>query len=458
MNSRFWDRIVLQVCHAEPAVKHAVLALSSLHQLSEAREDTNDALQHQRYADQHYQQALSAAQSLLRSSTPEDIDRILIACLVFTCYENVRGNYPAGQVHTGSGRAIMAQHRERLRRLSRRNDLNEIQQLFARLDVGAIAFSPSNSRYPYGVESFYATSPNLVPDAFDTIEDARAPLIDHIRWSLVVGRTDFGAVLRDPSLLATIEAERLKVSDHLTRWQSRFEQIAISERNASPILISTLRVWHQLVAIVVAAGWYGSELRYDRYTPQFERLVTIAEEIVELLAQKPDRGMFSFDLGITIPLFSTIERCRDPYIRRRALKALQAGPQQEGTWGPCAAMAAERWIAFEEHGLEFVEQASDIPEWRRVRNMDAGVNAELGTAEVMFEITPSEGHESELTLGFLGTSRLDEKGTCSAVKPLSMGFGLTVSYRARFADELEDIMFKSGGDGVLVAAMEPLTL
>jgi hypothetical protein len=456
MNSRFWDRIVLQVCHIEPAVKHAVLALSSLHQLSEA-EDTTVALRHQRYADQHYQQALSAAQSLLRSSTTEDIDRILIACLVFTCYENVRGDYPASQVHTGSGRAIMAQHRERLCRLSRRNDLNEIQQLFARLDVGAICFSPSNARYPYDVDSFSATNPNLVPDAFDTVEDARAPLIDHVRWSLVIRRTDFGVVLQDPALLAMLEAERTKVTDHIARWLSRFEQVAKLDHNASPILVRTLRVWHQLAAIDVATGWYGSELRYDKHVDRYEYLVATAEEIIELLAQKPDRTMFSFDLGISIPLFATIERCRDPYIRRRALKAMRAGPQQEGTWGPCAALAAERWVEFEEHGLGPVKKASDIPEWRRIRHMDAGVNPEAGTAEVVFEVTWSEGHEDDLALGCLGTTRMNEKRSYDGVKPFSMGSGLAMRYRARFADELEDIMFKSEDDGMVVAEVEPLS-
>jgi hypothetical protein len=448
MNSRFWDRIVLQVCHIEPAVKHAVLALSSLHQLSEA-EETTVALRHQRYADQHYHQALSAAQSLLRSSTPEDIDRILIACLVFTCYENVRGDYPASQVHTGSGRAIMAQHRERLCRLSRRNDLNEIQQLFARLDVGAICFSPSNARYPYDVDSFSATNPNLVPDAFDTVEDARAPLIDHVRWSLVVRRTDFGAVLQDPSLLAVLEAERMKVTDHIARWLSRFEEVALRDHNASPILVRTLRVWHQLAAIDVATGWYGSELRYDEHVDRYEYLVATAEEIIELLAQKPDRTLFSFDLGISIPLFATIERCRDPYVRRRALKAMHAGPQQEGTWGPCAALAAERWVMFEEHGLGPVKKASDVPEWRRIRHMDAGANPEAGVAEVVFEVTWSEGHDDELALGCLDTTQVDKKSSCAAVKPFSMGSGLAMSYKAKFADGPEDLIFKSESeDGV----------
>ena len=463
MNSRFWDRIVLQVCHVEPAVRHAVLALSSLHQLSEARrDDPSVALSHQRYADQHYYQALGAAQSLLQSSGAEDIDRVLITCLVFTCYENVRGNYAASQLHTSSGRSIMAQHRERLSRLSRRNDLNEIQQLFARLDIGALAFSPSSSPYPYDIASFYATSPNLIPDAFDTIEDARAPLIDHIRWSLVIRRIDLATVLQDPTLFALLESDRSKVAEHLTLWSARFEELAARDCNASPILIRTLRIWHQLVSIDVVANWYGSELRYDAHVAQYEHLVSTAEEIIELLAQKPDRGAFSFDLGITIPLFATAERCRDPHIRRRALKAMHAGPRQEGTWGPGAALAAEKWVLFEEQGLGHVEKASDIPEWRRIRNMDASINVDSGTADVVFEVTPSIGHEEELALGFLGSTRLDEEGASAPVKPFSMGFGLTMSYSARFASDPEDLMFMSEDDGTLAAAaaaaVEPLML
>jgi hypothetical protein len=352
----------------------------------------------------------------------------------------------------------MSQHRERLNRVSRRNELNEIQQLFARLDIGALAFSPWDSRYPYDVASFYATSPNLIPDAFDTIEDARAPLIDHIRWSLVVRRIDFAAVLQDPALFAQLESDRSKVADHLARWSSRFEELAVRDCNASPILIRTLRIWHQLVSIDIVANWYGSELRYDDHAAQYEHLVATAEDIIELLADKPESAAFSFDLGIAIPLFATAERCRDPHIRRRALKAMRNGPRQEGTWGPGAALAVEKWIAFEEHGLGLVEKASDVPEWRRIRSMDASINVDTGTAQVIFEVTPSVGHEDELPLGFLGCTLLDEEGASAAVKPFSMGFGLTMRYSARLASNSESLMFMSDDESSLSAAQESLML
>jgi len=454
MDSRFWDRIVLQLCHVEPAVKHIVLALSSLHQLSDTMHDKDAALRHQQYADQHYQRALSAAQGLMYSSTPEDIDRVLIACVIFICFENVRGNYQASQIHASSGRAIMAQHGERLRKLSRRNDLNEIQQLFARLDISAMACEVGQARYHYDMDSFLATNPNLVPDAFETVQEARAPLIDHVRWVTVFGMQVYEAVLWDTSAILLLELERLEVHDHLRRWSSRFEHVVLQDVRASPALVRTLRIWHLLMDIQVGAHFYGSELRHDAFVAHYERLVANAEEVVQILSQKSDKNSLSFELGLAIPLFSTIQRCRDPHIRRRALEALRAGPKHEGSWGHAgAAQLAEQLVLFEEHGLGLVVVASDIPEWRRVMSVDADVKHELGTSEVIYNIAPSQGHDEELALGLPCTLRGETPNvgiSDAATKPLTMGETRMTSYRARFAGEEAKLLYY--GDGYNVPA------
>jgi hypothetical protein len=90
--------------------------------------------------------------------------------------------------------------------------------------------------------------------------------------------------------------------------------------------------------------------------------------------------------------------------------------------------------------------------------MDASINVDTGTAEVIFEVTPSMGHEEELPIGFLGSTLLEEEGASAAVKPFSMGFGLTMSYSARFASDPEDLMFMSEDESALAAGMEPLTV
>jgi cholestenol delta-isomerase len=459
MDTRFWDRTVLQMCHVEPAVKHIVLALGSLHQLSETMHDTDVALRHQRYADQHYQRALSAAQRLMRSSAPEDIDRVLVACVIFMCFENVRGNHQASQIHAHSGRAIMAQHCERLRQPSRRNDLDEIQQLFARLDISAMTVGVEQARYHYDMDSFLATNPDLVPDAFVTVQGARAPLVDHVRWVTVFGMQVYEAVLQNTSALPVLELERLKIHDHLRRWATHFEQVVLRDAGASPTLVLTLRIWHLLVAIQVGAHFYGSELRHDVFVPDYERLVGNAEEVVKMLAQRPDRNSFSFELGLTIPLFSTVQRCRDPRIRRRALKAMRAGPKQEGSWGHAgAARLVEQLMLFEEQGLGVVEKASDIPEWRRVVSVDVDLNNELGVAEMVYNIAPSQGHDDELALGLLRNPRGESPNVGkldAAIKPFSMSETPTMHYRARFVDEEAKLLYYGNGDNVLAHAPGP---
>ncbi len=93
---------------------------------------------------------------LVASATPEDLDRVLAACVLFICYEGIRGDYAASRVHMEryiyqhhnpvrgtpltypSGRSIVKNNRERLRQSSRRNDLVEIQYALARLDLSAL--------------------------------------------------------------------------------------------------------------------------------------------------------------------------------------------------------------------------------------------------------------------------------------------------------------------------------
>jgi hypothetical protein len=56
---------------------------------------------------------------------------------------------------------------------------------------------------------------------------------------------------------------------------------------------------------------------------------------------------------------------------------------------------------------------------------------------------------------------LDEEGASAAVKPFSMGFGLTLSYSARLASNPEDLMFMSEDEArghLIPACIESLTL
>lgn len=428
MACRFWDRIVLQICHVEPAVKHAILALSSLHQVSDARNNAELAQKHQDYADYHHHRALVAAQKLLSSSTAEDIDRVLIACVVFICYDNVRGNYQAAAIHTHSGRSILAQHRTRLKRLARRNDLAEIQQLFGRLDISAITFSEQSSKYAYRITDFFNSSPQLVPDDFTTVDEARAPLVDHVRWVLLLGGELHEAERAgDVDYLVALDQQRVTLISHLQQWLEHFEKIVGREPYASRSLTLTLRLWHSSAQLQLGTIYEDTEMRFDAFHDTFARIVDYAEAIMALLAEQEERYNFSFDLGISIPLFMVAQRCRDPSIRRRAIALMRTESRQEGAWESVgAADVVERWMLAEEAGIPCVQCAADVPEWKRMETMEVAVNTDNGTAKVVFNMTPKKEQTEDDSAKAMQmrrdlTGAWRDRPWASGVQPFSMG-------------------------------------
>jgi len=89
-DSSFWDRLLLQATHCEPALRHAVLALSSLHERFELRDET---IQHPLwkgseggFALQHYNDAIGA---LIKPSheSQQAVDVCLMSCMLFACFE-----------------------------------------------------------------------------------------------------------------------------------------------------------------------------------------------------------------------------------------------------------------------------------------------------------------------------------------------------------------------------------
>ena len=87
---------------------------------------------------------------------------------------------------------------------------------------------------------------------------------------------------------------------------------------------------------------------------------------------------FTLTLGIITPLYITCSRCRDPSIRRRALRMLLTCNRKEGIWDSIiSGRVAERVISIEESGasgsqglISIVTDASQIPERARIRDLE----------------------------------------------------------------------------------------
>ncbi len=128
---------------------------------------------------------------------------------------------------------------------------------------------------------------------------------------------------------------------------------------------------------------------WDKSLPVFEDLVDLAAAVIdaqnaadEKCLQKP---VFQLDHSIIGPLFSVSHKCRDPYLRRKAISMLYSAPRQEGVWDSIlTARVCERIMNLEEEGLGVVKGAADVPEWRRIIDIQVTFDLQARRGEIKF--------------------------------------------------------------------------
>ncbi|KAK2776238.1 hypothetical protein FQN53_002769 [Emmonsiellopsis sp. PD_33] len=234
----FWEAVVLQISHTEPAIRHGIIALGALHKKIElevaegaGRPQAEATQERALYAMKHYGKAVGYAKKLLadaeaahnRHEQANNRDVAFIACIIFVCYENLAGNYATATMHLRSGLRILEES-DRRRRALNVTVMNgggidpsttatgisptskappilpapspiqtAIDRLLRRLDLQAMSFYDIQDPYPE--EKYLRFSaveyeePPPVP--FDFVQggmgEASSHLVDQIRWLFKLG-------------------------------------------------------------------------------------------------------------------------------------------------------------------------------------------------------------------------------------------------------------------------------
>lgn len=227
-----------------------------------------------------------------------------------------------------------------------------------------------------------------------------------------------------PTLQAINEQHTVLKTRHAA-WCKAFDRLLETGPVASENNIAKMQVWRIMIDMTLEFNIALGEMAWDSKIEMFCKLVAFAEIVVQQQAQPRKRplannvrakstqvsgphlpGMnhrsqyedairytsgspslsevdycqnmswfkpvYSLDLGIIAPLYMAISRCRDPSIRRRALKLLACCNRCEGIWdSTLSARVGERIIAIEEQGAmsQPVLLASQIPEHSRIRDL-----------------------------------------------------------------------------------------
>ncbi|KAL9598623.1 MAG: hypothetical protein Q9219_004368 [cf. Caloplaca sp. 3 TL-2023] len=336
--SDFWCRLVPLATYHEPALKHAVIALAAIHERFEKGDQTilksNNDIAEGGFALQQYNKAICYLIRPRGTSARPGLDTSWLILPVLLQMIGTRPmSLPVVKSNTEPG------------------------------------FSPG------------------IPAVFKSLEEARNNL-DYNYILCVQKAIDFEH--RDLILQgkeseehrASYDGDRLYFRDRYRRWSTAFQ--AFLDANVAQMDSKTLQGAMVLKLTAHVAGMHLDVCAFQvlHFQTMWDKLLPLCQELIDIAAvvidahkvtdgQSSIKPIFQMDHSFVGPLFTVAHRCRDPFLRRKAIALLYKVPRQEGVWNShLTARVAERLVHIEEEGLGKVKCASDVPDWRRISDVD----------------------------------------------------------------------------------------
>lgn len=346
----------MQFAHFEPAVRHSLVAISSLYAQQTPAHTNRPQLADNAFAMHHYNAAIRG----LRSMRNEPL--VLLVCVLFTCIEVLQGNARAAGQHCRHGTVILS-HVEKAYPWARQH----LSPIFRRINVMPFFFGQPD--FPKMTEL-----DDPIPRDFDGLADAQLHLDGIINRAIHLLRYGMIDRVNIPNYAALpaprhILDEQLELMRRLKQWQASFAPLRahthLSRQNATTccymvVFAGIARVW-------VETTLKDDEMMYDNYLPLFRELVEETAKI-ELLEREglyhgnnsdnnsnnsyPTKPKFSFEMKFTPALYFIVIKCRDLGTRLRALSLLRSlAVARENLWGGAAHYATGKRVIELEHQI-----------------------------------------------------------------------------------------------------------
>jgi hypothetical protein len=368
LGSEFWETVVLQLSHAYPTVRHAILALGSFYEHCEESSRSGKSLlsidneTRTSFALQQYNKAVNLLKVDLSTPDPP-LEGILASCLIFICLEFLQNNAETALTHLKAGTRILNQFNSRsalsTSTLKPGNDVlgTLLPRVFRRLHTQALIHgnpnsdfknSPSPSMPCFEFSSDSSESFTNLDEARFAFEEISGSLFQFIRQ--IQSSDTVASFSTDPASAKARQNFTENYLDRLVQWNITFEALVSRLQSKGKLdksqqcAMLLLRLHHRTVLFPVHAMPYTSEMVYDKCMKLFEEIVCLAEMLIEgANVETAHLPVLSVDYGVIAPLYIVAFKCREQKLRQRALSLLKRAPAREGIWQRHTAVGFTEW-------------------------------------------------------------------------------------------------------------------
>lgn len=353
-DTEFWRVIVLQISQTEPAVRHAVLAVSSLHEgLGAGLSDGALSQPQQSFALQQYNKAIARLLDQMNNPFTKPLASLL-TCVLFVCIEYMQGKDKESLIHLEQGRQLLTQLNKRSNDSDMQCIVKHIVPLYTRLSLTSFLFGGSPVPIPDTLKS-----QRDIPATFESLDSMRQSMHDFMEQALRFTQNARPAKNPDDSIpqetMRRLEDEQDRLLSRLAKLNVAFSLFRAARSTQSPEkTLLVLQMYLHAQHIWISTALSSSEVAYDDFLPSFAAIVPLAATYLDLesslqhslfppqssrylaVPEEPSvayTNNFTFETHIIPPLYYVATKCRHPLIRRSALELLRRNPsRRENLW------------------------------------------------------------------------------------------------------------------------------
>lgn len=363
----FWQRLVHQACHHQPAVRHAAIGMAALNwEFMNLRLGRNCGRLDRSVSLHQTNKAIAYLRQNLMDDRmgPLRVEVALISCIILVNVILFQEGADVAGRHLRSGSKLLEQY---LNDHSGRSTVGPIlRQVFANSHLiwstftDPAAFSEDDDaalRFP-------------VPDTYS------APMHDYEKESdfmTTLARLVIQSHSRGFSVgpvTSELNEEPITVLFKLRAWKSQMKGAFAIHKDRVPDrhleALAVFEVWDEVLRIIFAVETQPPprELMYDATVETFRKAVQIAKNLLTFSSDLSSLPTFYIRRGVIPPLFFCAFRCRDWFIRREALTLLQQWSKKDSVSTVSATTRVlERLVELESEGLTL---ENVIPEANRI--------------------------------------------------------------------------------------------
>ncbi|KAI6522832.1 hypothetical protein MCOR08_006067 [Pyricularia oryzae] len=399
LDANFWKVLVLQVCQTEPAVRHAVLAVSGLHEylayqrgyltLQNAGRSTTEHMnsepQHS-FALHQYNKAIACLIGQMKDTTSRPLAPLL-TCVLFVCLEFMHGKDKESLIHLEQGRQLLSKLDQRADSKDPEIDIvkRHLVPLYLRLSLTAFLLGGKPVPIPQSLKSL-----KEVPATFESVQEIRFSLYDFIdevlRYSNRTRMARYDPVAT-PETLTELKQEKEGLLQRLTKLSVAFALYQASKPSqVSEVNAAVFHMYLHIMTIWVSTALSNTEACFDDHLSSFSAIIPHAAVILNhsddrsaelslisrnrLMQERLGEGdlpkrqncMFTFETYVIPVLYYVATKCRHPLIRHSALDLLKQNPnRRENLWhAKKMAAIAEHVVRVEERSAAESEPGSPI--------------------------------------------------------------------------------------------------